>query len=100
MGHFKLIKRMCILICLSLEMLDSVVNIGFIILNIVYTIWGWVSPNDSCPLEELVQKLEFFKGLVKYSDLIFVPARIDLMLLVRFLCYSRTMEIKSTVGSV
>ena len=66
MGHFKLIKRICILACLSLELLDSVVNIGFIIFNIVYTILGWVSPNDSCLLEELVQKLEFFKGFVKY----------------------------------
>ena len=69
-----------------MELLDSVVNIGFMILNIVYTIWGWVSPNDSCPLEEVIQKLRFFKGFVKYSDLIFLPARIGLMLLVRFLC--------------
>ena len=91
---------MCILTCLSLETINSVVNVGFIILNIVYTIWGLVSPNDSCPLEEVVQKLQFFKGFVKYSDLIFVPARIGLMLLVRFLCCRHTTEIKSTAGSV
>ena len=87
---------MCILTCLSLEMLDSIVNVGFIILNMVYIIWGWVSPNDSCPLEDLVQKLEFFKGFVKYLGLIIVPARIGLMLLVRFLCCRHTTEIKST----
>ena len=81
-------------------MLDSIVNVGFIILNIVYTIWGWVSPNDTCPLEEVVQKLKFFKGSVKYSDLIFVPARIGLMPLVRFLCCRHTTEIKSTAESV
>ena len=81
-------------------MLDSIVNVGFIILNIVYTIWGWVSPNDSDTLEEVVQKLEFFKRFVKYSDLIFVPTRIGLMLLVRFLCCRHTTEIKSTAESV
>ena len=96
----KVNQTMWILICLSLEMLDLIVNVGFIILNIIYTIWGWVSPNDSCPLEELVQKLKFFKGFVKYSDLIFMSARIGLMLLVRFLCCRYTTEIKSTTESV
>ena len=85
------------LACLSLELIDSVVNVGFIILNIVYTIWGWVSPNKSdIPIADLVEKLEYFRQFVKYSDMIFVPARIALMILVRYLCCQRTTEIKST----
>ena len=90
-------------------MIDSVVNVGFILLNIVYTIWGWVSPNESrlcdtsdsssacIPIANLVEKLESFRQFVKYSDMIFIPVRIALMLLVRYTCYQqRTTEIKST----
>ena len=90
------------LACVTLEMVDSVVNVGFILLNIVYTVWGWVSPDESSiPIEDLVKKLEFFVQFIKYSDLIFVPARIALMILVKYLCcHSRhSTEIKSTAGA-
>ena len=82
-------------------MIDSVVNVGFILLNIVYTIWGWASPNESneeLPIADLVEKLEYFIQFIKYSDIIFVPARIALMILVRYLCCRHTTEIKSTTG--
>ena len=86
------------LACISFELIDSVVNVGFIILNLVYTIWGWVSTNEECPIEELVEKLESFRQFIKYYDIILIPARIALMILVKYLCCheQRTTEIKTT----
>ncbi len=114
---------------LSLDLIDRVVNVGFTALNVVYMIWSCLINNDTKQQinyekinnftlttlveqdlndyihnsSEIIDQLNFFKQFIKYSDSIFVPVRIVLLILVNFLCCKgklcetvTTQRIKST----
>ena len=74
----------------SLNFIDTALSIVIFIMNIIYTVWGWLMPNEEEVSEELsntISKLKSYLNFVTYSDTLTLPIKIIIMILIEyFIC--------------
>ena len=89
---------------LSLDFVDIILSFIIFGLNIIYTVWGWLIPNNEEregeamnaareELKEVIQKLQSYTNFVTYSDSIALTVKILLLILIRYwLCKKKANE--------
>ena len=74
--------------CFSLSFVDTLVSALIFVLNVLYVLWGWFTPNDPQreDLSEYIQKLKSYLNFVTYSDSFMLPIKVLLLVLLRYMC--------------
>ena len=74
----------CLTWC-GLEILDAVVSVCILILNGICAIWGFILPHSNIKkdVEEYAKQLELYVNIVSYSDVVLIPLKVILIILMK-----------------
>ena len=80
--------------CFSLSFVDTLVTALIFVLNVLYVVWGWFTPNDPQreDLSEYIQKLKSYLNFVTYSDSFMLPIKVLLLVLLRYMCCKKNKQ--------
>ena len=73
--------------CLVIQSIDILVTILIYVLNGVVAIWGFIIPHESDKRENLeayVKHLEVYVDLVSYSDVVLIPLKLILVIIMKW----------------